>query len=468
MRSLLSHVRGSRRYVSGWVETCAPNLHGKWISHLCLRCEEWLSTNYHDIYRGLRECPDSLQRYCIRWLVPRGNRQISKAFIGERGVETDVIYVGYGSRIDTLKDIIGLRTYSPDLNITYLYRSTGPNIDLYSPYCGLVEWYSTADLFATLKAASASVLIVSSKMAHQDVLLTELAWSGKTIYRANEFARRSPRGTLADEVFEVEEHMLKRCDGICHIYDDSAMDKLIHELGLHVPAVSVRPQCISALGPNRHLPRLSEIDGQTHIVYVASVAPKAADSRFAGHAKQIYNWRTIVGCRGVHLHVYDAFGVLLDRTNPEFEEYRVLAEESDQFHIERFVPYEMLLEKLTQYDWGLPYFDLTSRNLIREGFFTAIGNNYFTYLQAGLPVIVSPTSVSMTEIAERLRVGVSVSFTELPKLSETLLAKDIEMLRANVQFHATAGELRFQTKELGQLVCGQIESTADQPLAISD
>jgi len=413
----------------------------------------WMRQRFPDLYQRIQtsDLPALLRRRLIDYLrreSEQGNQVGSIA-----PVEADVLFVGQGTRIDDLKDIIALKKYDPRLRIAYLYKGAGTYLNLYRQYCDpIVEYKTAADLARIMQKVSASVVILSSKASRDDLLLARVAWSGRTIYRAREFAMRAPRELIKASQYLAEKYQLEHADGIFHIYDDGAMNILKREHAIPCPALSVRPYCVPELGPHHKLPKFSESDGQIHLVYVASVAAQTRDARLAGQAMHLDTWAKIVE-QGIHLHVYDAHNVLVTR-EPGYEGYIELAERSPYFHIERFVPYPTLLEQLTQYDWGMPYFDLKGGIALREGFYTAIGNNYYTYFQAGLPVITSPTSEDMAQIATQYGVGIAVTSDDIPRLAEILKAQNMDKLIANVQHHATVGGLTFPVGALGKLVLG--------------
>ncbi len=413
----------------------------------------WLRQHFPELYQRIQtaDLPTLLRHRIIDYLIHESaqNDQSESA----APIEAEVLFIGQGTRIDDLKDIIALKKYDPNLRVAYLYKGVGTYLDLYRQYCSpIVEYKTAADLVRIMQKVSAGVVILSSKASRDDLLLARITWSGRAIYRAREFAMRAPRDLIKASQYLAEKYQLEHADGVFHIYDDGAMNILRTEHAIQCPALSVRPYCLPELGPQRKLPKFSESDGQIHVVYVASVAAQNRDARLAGQAMHLDTWAKIVD-QGIHLHVYDAHNVLVTR-EPGYEGYIELAERSPYFHIERFVPYPTLLEQLTQYDWGMPYFDLKGGFALRDGFYTAIGNNYYTYFQAGLPVITSPTSEDMAKIAAQFGVGIAVSSEEIPRLADILRAQDMNKLIANVQHHTTVGGLTYPVDALGKLVFG--------------
>ncbi|MCC7447215.1 MAG: hypothetical protein IT324_07350 [Anaerolineae bacterium] len=413
----------------------------------------WMRQHFPELYQRIHtaDLPTLLRHRLIDYL--RRESEQGESAGSFRAVEADVLFVGQGTRIDDLKDIIALKKYDPRLRIAYVYKGAGTYLDLYRQYCSpIIEYKTAADLVRIMERVTARVVILSSKASRDDLLLARVAWSGRTIYRAREFAMRAPRELIKESQYLAEKYQLEHADGVFHIYADGAMDILKREHTIPCPALSVRPYCVPELGPHRKLPKFSAADGRLHVVYIASVAAQTRDARVAGQAMHLDTWAKIVE-QGIHLHVYDAHNVLVTR-EPGYEGYIELAARSPYFHIERFVPYPILLEQLTQYDWGMPYFDLKGGITLREGFYTAIGNNYYTYFQAGLPVITSPTSEDMAKIATQYGVGIAVTSDDIPHLAEILRAQDMSQLIANVQHHATVGGLTFPVDALGNLVLG--------------
>ncbi|MEQ8562910.1 MAG: hypothetical protein RID18_15450 [Cytophagales bacterium] len=163
--------------------------------------------------------------------------------------------------------------------------------------------------------------------------------------------------------------------------------------------------------PNK---KLSAIDGEIHMVYTGNIStnPKIKYCYYPPLAK-------IMAKQKIHFHIY---------ANPyQFKtskEYADLDKNEKYFHFHEPLPLKKLISEISKYDWGLwihaedPSFR-TQEAKMRTG----IGNKLFTYLEAGLPIIVSDSRKYGEEVVRENNLGFSLNdneWTEIRRMTEEI------------------------------------------------
>jgi hypothetical protein len=131
----------------------------------------------------------------------------------------------------------------------------------------------------------------------------------------------------------------------------------------------------------------------------------------------------------IYFSVYNA----MDSSGNGFEEYLELSENNEFFNYYFALPYDQITSVLSRYDLGWFCFDFSSA-LESEIFHkTTFGSKVFTYIEAGLPVLISPEQAYMCSIVEDLGVGRALRFNEIDNLANIIADMDIEQYTANIK-----------------------------------
>ena len=127
----------------------------------------------------------------------------------------------------------------------------------------------------------------------------------------------------------------------------------------------------------------------------------------------------------------------MDRTEEEqaFAQYHDLENSYPRFRILNGVPPDRLAAALVPYDFGILLFDYDS-STARLGEFHkrgVVGTKIFSYLEAGLPVLVNTEYEHMASIVTEHGLGLAVHSSDIPRLAETLAAFDLDAAAANIE-----------------------------------
>jgi hypothetical protein len=178
-----------------------------------------------------------------------------------------------------------------------------------------------------------------------------------------------------------------------------------------------------------HTPKFSDADGQIRVVYAGGVVDDPGWHNYPLYHSLLEAGR-ILGEQGIHLTIYNA----ADTSGTGFAEYRRLAERCPTFHYHGALPYRELRTVLPRHDFGWFCFDF--REARENPFFHRItmGSKVFTYLEAGLPVLISPEQAFMADlVTRRLGSGIALPFGDLPNLRRILQEVDWQPVRENIQ-----------------------------------
>ncbi len=197
--------------------------------------------------------------------------------------------------------------------------------------------------------------------------------------------------------------------------------------------------------PNSHEnPKKLCSDGGIHIVYAGCL-----HNNPHWHPTPIFR-STLTAIQqlneqGIHFSIYNA----MDSTGEGFEEYLNLAANNSLFDYNFAVPYDKLPGILAQYDFGWFCFDFS--HAVESTFFhrTTMGSKIFSYLEAGIPILISPEQAYMTSVVEDLGVGLPLQFKEIPDLTNRIKNMDRTQIMRNIQ---KAQDTMTMDKQLPRLV----------------
>ena len=163
--------------------------------------------------------------------------------------------------------------------------------------------------------------------------------------------------------------------------------------------------------------KISEKDGETHIVYIGTVTSIIKDSHY--DLREIFRQ---IATYGIHVHMYVSIWGAKDQA------YQRLADENGFIHYHGHLDQKGLLQEITQYDFGWAGFNANSKN--RAHLDVAIPNKVFEYIACGLPVLAFPHKNMMTFLN---RHNVGLVFDSLDEMASQLQnRKKIESVQRNV------------------------------------
>jgi len=179
--------------------------------------------------------------------------------------------------------------------------------------------------------------------------------------------------------------------------------------------------------------KLSEKDGQTHIVYIGTVTSVVKDSHY--DLREIFRE---IADHGIHVHMYVSIWGAKDKA------YHGLAEENDFIHYHGHLDQKTLLHEIAQYDFGWAGFNSNQKN--RKHLDVALPNKVFEYIACGLPVLAFPHK-NISGFLNRHKVG--LIFDSVDEMASQLKNGKLESLKKDV----LNSRLEFTVeKNIGRLI----------------
>lgn len=171
----------------------------------------------------------------------------------------------------------------------------------------------------------------------------------------------------------------------------------------------------------RNVKKLSSDDREYHIVNMGG----GFSSRYIFHTLKK------LGKQKIHFHLYLVPHSIISPVI--FKSYIRLNETESYFHLEKAVPVDKVHKEISKYDFGSmvytpEYLDQYQPKYLK----IATAYRIFTYLEAGLPIIVSKRMEYIKNMVEENKIGFSVKDGEFDNLHNTIDSYDYEELRRNV------------------------------------
>jgi hypothetical protein len=225
----------------------------------------------------------------------------------------------------------------------------------------------------------------------------------------------------------AEKFRFENADGI--IFRDLLIDFMKQKYHISCPVLHFSDYPPKQLIVETPLPKLSKTNEEIHIVYAGQVHPLNLSSPDK-YRDQYGEIAEVITTQKIHFHIYP--DPSLHRFY-SFSCYKDLERKNPYFHFHRGLPIYQLNKEISQYDYGWlvvrPY-PANSPTKIYES--VALANKFFTYLEAGLPIIVSENLEYATSLTQKYNIGVICNHEKLYELRAKLESFDCEELSDNV------------------------------------
>lgn len=311
----------------------------------------------------------------------------------------------------------------------------------YFDYLYVTKYSYSLELLQILKSCNVSFVHAVASMAENISLayviannpcpvVVEYCDVKQIVFEGNDEMAKSQLG-LTQEGFEIEkkaqEIVYTESDGILIKDSPEIIDHLENIYGQRPPWLHFFPYSCNEFVVRESKEKLSQKSGKTHIVYAGCL-----HNNPLWHPTPIFKSTLkaieFLSEQEIYFSIYNA----MDSTGQGFEEYLELAEKNEFFEYHFALPYDQLSPILSQYDFGWFCFDFS--NALESSFFhkTTFGSKIFTYIEAGLPVLISPEQEYMSSVVEELGVGQSLQFNNIKNLSDIINQMDIQAYKHNI------------------------------------
>lgn len=237
-----------------------------------------------------------------------------------------------------------------------------------------------------------------------------------------------------------EKFCLENADGIVRREADIEID-YYRDAGYNIKAPVLRfsDYCLEEYIVTNPLPKLSDKDGEPHLVHAGNVCPMNLPSKRYGHA-QFVDVGEILAAQKIHFHIYP---------NPyqvqPYPCYEQLASQTPYFHMHKPLPPFKITKEISQYDYSTNLHFTGADSIIeRQWSKVAPGNRFATALEAGLPMIVNDELEYVCKLVNEYGLGIVIKRSDLGNLASIIAQADYEALQANVRKRRLAYSVRKQ------------------------
>ncbi len=178
--------------------------------------------------------------------------------------------------------------------------------------------------------------------------------------------------------------------------------------------------------------KYSRHDGKIHLVYGGIIVPSDkprglfGDNQFLALAKKLLHQELCF-----HLYLSPHFSPF--QIKKLYQDYIQFAAEARNFSFKQGLPHDEAIKEFSRYDFAamISIFDGVKLNPFHWE--TAMPSKFFTYLSAGLPVIVSKEHGNISALVRKYGCGIVVDQKDLDKISDIIKRCDYEELKINVK-----------------------------------
>ena len=194
---------------------------------------------------------------------------------------------------------------------------------------------------------------------------------------------------------------------------------------------------------NDEVQKLSSSDGALHLVYCGLLF-NGANDKLRRFFQSILTAAEILAGQSIHLTAYNG----LDHDGDGYEEYTQLDRKLDFFHYRCAERPDQIPRTLSRYDFAYFCFDqeLNPDSTIYKQ--TTFGSKIFTYLEAGLPIIISEETGFMASFVVENDIGISVSWCNLKNLRKIIEHTDWDRIRRSIQKKRQSWRMEAQINHL--------------------
>lgn len=197
--------------------------------------------------------------------------------------------------------------------------------------------------------------------------------------------------------------------------------------------------------------KYSQKDRKIYIVYGGIIAPSHKSKEIFGVIQFIGLTKRLIK-QGLCFHIYSSPYFSINKAKKLYSDYIKLASEIPNFTFKQGIPTDSAIKEFSKYDFAsmINVFDDVDKTKIDTFHFdNHIPSKFFTYLSAGLPIIVSKENGYIATLVKEYEIGIVISQNEIDSLSEIIQQCDYEKLKANVK---RAREDLSMKKHIGRLI----------------
>ncbi len=352
---------------------------------------------------------------------------------------------------------------------TVLLTETPWLADSMAPYFDALYVYNSRyDLARILSRARPYLIHAQGAMGSSDYygVLASLLGRSPTVF---EFYDVQTLALARDDAVELygeidadlsifsEKFVFNKCAGVIVGYSQDACRMLKQRYNSSVPVLEFHNYvCDDFICDGAE--KYSAKDGKIHLVYGGNVAPSHLPQRLFGDV-QFHGLIDKVTSQGICFDIFHSPHLSRIRAKQFLADYIELSQANPLFNLRHGLAPDVATREFAKYDFGAMIY------LFDRGTFLKIHNDMrlpgkiFTYLEAGLPIIISEELSYPARIVRDYEIGIVVSQRDLEHLPAIIGSCDLDKLRANVR---QARQELSMARHIGRLVQFYDQITAAQ------
>lgn len=301
------------------------------------------------------------------------------------------------------------------------------------------EWFDQAyeledyeDFIQILKLIRASVLNITIQPAWFGALALEFVDNKtKIVIDVNDPAvfTEKKSGTLT---CLLENHVVQKADAVVHKMHKSIVGNIWGKWSENTPDFQIHSYPYRRFFSAGHNDEYDISSGPCKIVYAGGVIPYqiAVDRGFENHVFDPIITKT--DKKGIELTFFVNQNAK-DMYWQEHDRYFAFAERFPHFHFKKGVPLHVLPTYLSEYHFGLLYDNIERCEALDSRDFTHnMSTKIFSYIEAGLPLLVYDRFEYLVEEIEKYGIGLIYNLDRLEELPDIIKKADYKQLKDNV------------------------------------
>lgn len=231
-----------------------------------------------------------------------------------------------------------------------------------------------------------------------------------------------------------EEFIFHKSNGIILTASNlAAGEKLRRRYNSNKPMLEFPPYvCAEFFGEQS---KYSQKNNAYYLVYGGLVAPSNKPKEILGYIQFIDLAKSLTN-QGFHFHIYISPHYSPLQVRKLFSDYLCLAAERPAFAFKQGIPLDTVTREFSRYDFAViinQFKGVSEKKVNMFHWHTSIPSKFFTYLSAGLPVIVSEENDCIAKLIRKYEIGIVIDQSEIDSLAEIIKGYDYEKMKANVR-----------------------------------
>lgn len=372
-------------------------------------------------------------------LIQTAHRQRGSVLISSElpQIQTDFLMVHLGLYPDMIKDLVQIqRAYPDSKDAILIYAQTDTSDEFCRRFAKEIHRVSNlVNLWRTLKQSQARVVLCKNSAPYHHQAVTQFIFGPKVVTRFGGSAYFS----MDPEYQIIEDAIIMGTSGrFITMFGPESAQWIESRLPNKARGLDYPPGCMNEWNPDSLQKKYSQDSNEIHLVFAQKIPPRPTAASGVTIARTVYKKFESVVQQGLHLHVHTPL-LIPGHFDERFEPYYALAEKyPEYFHIEPELPYDELLKVLPKYDLAFCHHDRDDQ--LRPEFSDLMTNGFLTFIQAGLPLVVSHQTFS--ERVARQNIGISLHRDQLSELKTKLTEEKIGVWAKNVRKLRKQYELR--------------------------